>query len=32
MYASETGKVNFKEGVKIEKNPYIKVFDVSITN
>lgn len=29
MYANESGKVTFKEGVKIEKNPYIKIFDVS---
>ena len=28
MYATESRKVEFKDGLKIEKNPYTKVFEV----
>lgn len=29
VYA-ESGKIQFKEGVKVEKSPYTKIFEVSI--
>ncbi len=28
MYATESSKVEFKDGLKIEKNPFTKVFEV----
>jgi len=28
MYATESSKVEFKDGKKIEKNPFTKVFEV----